>query len=285
LTVSLNQPIDRPASLWRRQCPHSDRAPEPQPRAQEHVPRPFSNSDAKNLSDCVLVAAQETPQGREKSSFRRSGGKPSCLDLVNPRPDWEALRQLSRNCRRQDVSAGVDSFLRRCRDRECPALIVTHRRKFGRHDPDRINLRRGCSRLDERTGASSGTAATESRLKASTSRARGPRCSRRIGALRCTHFIDDLEEVLNDPQFPPGRRGEFCFSRWGVTGPVCAPLHCMPVLGTPSRSTFSVTTSDCALAQAQDRLPQGLIGGGRQGSRHLMSGRGATAGIFSGRQR
>ena len=29
---------------------------------------------------------------------------------------------------------------------------------------------------------------------------------RRILSLACTHFIDDLEEVLNDPNFPPIRR-------------------------------------------------------------------------------
>ena len=36
---------------------------------------------------------------------------------------------------------------------------------------------------------------------------------RRIAALECTCFIDDLEEVLNDPSFPPIKRILFAASK------------------------------------------------------------------------
>jgi hypothetical protein len=49
---------------------------------------------------------------------------------------------------------------------------------------------------------------------------------RRIANLACTHFIDDLEEVLNDPNFPPIRRILFARHR-----PNADPLP-YPICGT-----------------------------------------------------
>src|SRR5438477_11140258 len=36
---------------------------------------------------------------------------------------------------------GVDAFLRRCRDRKCPVVIVSHKTQFGHQDPDQVDLR------------------------------------------------------------------------------------------------------------------------------------------------
>ena len=98
---------------------------------------------------------------------------------------------------------GVDSFLRHCRRKNVPVVIVSHKTEFGHHDLDRINLRdaardwmtaHGFFRQDayaipEENLYFEGT--REDKLK-------------RIAGLDCTHFIDDLEEVLSDPNFPPG---------------------------------------------------------------------------------
>jgi hypothetical protein len=48
---------------------------------------------------------------------------------------------------------------------------------------------------------------------------------RRISMLGCTHFIDDLEEVLSDPEFPPINRILFAprdVPRDGLCYPACA---------------------------------------------------------------
>jgi hypothetical protein len=95
--------------------------------------------------------------------------------------------------------AGVGEFLERCRRRKLPVAIVSHKTEYGHYDPDRVNLRQAA--LDWMTaqgffrdyGLKMGDVFFES--------TRGEKL-KRIAALSCTHFIDDLEEVLTDPGFP-----------------------------------------------------------------------------------
>jgi len=100
---------------------------------------------------------------------------------------------------------GVDRFLRRCRTMHCEVLIVSHKTEFGHHDPQRVNLRAAAIGWmeahgffsDDRYGIPVGNVFFE------TTRAEK---LARIGRLRCDWFIDDLEDVLADPAFPPGVR-------------------------------------------------------------------------------
>jgi hypothetical protein len=121
--------------------------------------------------------------------------------------------------------AGVDSFLRRCREQECPVLIVSHKTEFGHHDPDRVNLRQAA--LDWMRGQGffrdSGYGIPVENVYFEATRAEK---LARIGALGCTHFIDDLEEVLTDPQFPPAVT-RILFSD-GRDDPVGAPYVVCP---------------------------------------------------------
>lgn len=98
---------------------------------------------------------------------------------------------------------GVDSFLRRCRDDNVRVTIVSHKTEFGHYDEDRINLREaardwmkshGFFRDDGYAISPDNVYFEETRQEKLT----------RIEQLGCTHFIDDLEEVLSDPAFPQG---------------------------------------------------------------------------------
>ena len=97
---------------------------------------------------------------------------------------------------------GVDQFLRRCRSQACDVLIVSHKTEFGHHDSDRISLREAALSWMRAKGffrkdvydIPVGNVFFES--------TRAEKLAR-IAALGCTHFIDDLQEVLDDPQFPP----------------------------------------------------------------------------------
>jgi hypothetical protein len=80
-------------------------------------------------------------------------------------------------------------------------MIISHKTEYGHYDPDRLNLRQAardwmaaCRLLDGEYGISATSVFFES--------TRAEKLAR-IGALSCTHFIDDLEEVLSDPGFPP----------------------------------------------------------------------------------
>src|SRR5258708_30397862 len=97
--------------------------------------------------------------------------------------------------------AGVETFLRRCRAEGATVAVVSHKTEYGHFDPDRVNLRQAA--LDWMAGqgllgGDHGVALASVYFE--TTRAEK---LRRIAALSLTHFIDDLEEVLTDRDFPP----------------------------------------------------------------------------------
>jgi len=96
---------------------------------------------------------------------------------------------------------GVDSFLNRCRSEGCAVLIVSHKSKFGHHDPDSVDLRKAALGWMHAHGFfdDAGYDIPVENVHFEESRAEK---LGRIGALDCTCFIDDLEEVLGDPAFP-----------------------------------------------------------------------------------
>jgi hypothetical protein len=98
---------------------------------------------------------------------------------------------------------GLDSFLRRCRRDGHTVMIVSHKTEYGHFDPARINLREAALGWMRDRGffADDGFAIRREDIYFESSR--GEKL-RRIGALGCTHFIDDLREVLDDPEFPAG---------------------------------------------------------------------------------
>ena len=111
---------------------------------------------------------------------------------------------------------GVDSFLRRCGREGCSVVIVSHKTEFGHHDAARINLRRAAVDWMTEHGF---FGAEGYGIPVENVYFEGTRSEKlvRISELGCTHFIDDLPEVLEDPAFPacvrrilfsPGKIGE-----------------------------------------------------------------------------
>jgi hypothetical protein len=97
---------------------------------------------------------------------------------------------------------GVEAFLRCCRTRKCMVTVVSHKTEFGHYDPDRVNLRKAA--IDWMTAQ--GLLDDTSIIQRSEVYFESTRTEKlkRIAALSLTHFIDDLEEVFADPEFPKG---------------------------------------------------------------------------------
>ena len=117
--------------------------------------------------------------------------------------------------------AGAGDFLRRCRARGLTVFIVSHKTRYGHYDPARVDLREAAlgwmaaqGFLHDETGT-----VPADHVFFEDDRARK---LARIAALRCTHFIDDLEEVFADPGFPPG----ITRILFGPTGAACCERHC-----------------------------------------------------------
>jgi hypothetical protein len=97
---------------------------------------------------------------------------------------------------------GLDRFLRRCRAEDCPVLIVSHKTRYGHFDEQQISLRDAALSWMTSRGFfdNAGYGIPTEHVFFETTRTEKVR---RIADLACTHFIDDLEEVLGHPGFPP----------------------------------------------------------------------------------
>jgi hypothetical protein len=154
--------------------------------------------------DAVFLAAARK-WGLVGADF--SGGKQAIRDTIRLLPDgelsWQKLQGqvYGKGLAQAEMVKGVDAFLRRCRDSNVPVVIVSHKTEFGHHDPDRVNLRDAArSWMSERgffRAAGYGIAPNAVYFE----NTRQDKIAR-IAQVGCTHFIDDLEEVLSDPTFP-----------------------------------------------------------------------------------
>jgi hypothetical protein len=137
-----------------------------------------------------------------------AGGKRSVRDAIRLLPNGEhSWQRLQGYVYGQGIADavmfdGLDSFLRRCRRDGYIVMIVSHKTEYGHFDPARINLREAALGWMRDRGffAEDGFAIRREDTYFESSRAEK---LRRIGTLGCTHFIDDLREVLDDPEFPP----------------------------------------------------------------------------------
>jgi hypothetical protein len=136
-----------------------------------------------------------------------SGSKQAVRDAIRLLPDgelaWQRLQGqvYGKGIAGATLVAGVEAFLRRCRIEGCAVAVVSHKTEYGHFDPDRVNLRTAA--LDWM--AAQGLFEGDRGIAPANVYFEATRAEKldRIAALSLTHFIDDLEEVLTDPDFPP----------------------------------------------------------------------------------
>jgi len=134
------------------------------------------------------------------------GSKQAVRDAIRLLPDGElAWQRLQGQVYGKGIGGatlipGVDAFLRRCRAEGSTVSIVSHKTEYGHYDPERVSLREAARKWMTVNGLLDG----EFGIPSSNVFFEGTRAEKlaRIAELSCTHFIDDLEEVLLDPAFP-----------------------------------------------------------------------------------
>jgi hypothetical protein len=153
--------------------------------------------------DVFCVAAKA--KGLIAADF--SGNKQAVRDAIRLLPDgelaWQRLQGqvYGKGITGAKMIAGVAAFLQRAKAEDCAVVVVSHKTEYGHFDPDRVNLRTAALDWMAKQGLIGGDHgfARENIYFEST---RAEKLAR-ITALSLTHFIDDLEEVLTDPAFPP----------------------------------------------------------------------------------
>jgi hypothetical protein len=141
-----------------------------------------------------------------------TGGKAAAKHwLLAERPDgrlWETLQGLvyGRRIDRAELFDGVAAFLQGCRARgDVEVAVVSHKTERAHHDPQATDLRACALRFMDERGffTPDGFALDRGLIHFEGTREDKVR---RIAALGCAIFIDDLAEVLAHPEMPAGCR-------------------------------------------------------------------------------
>jgi hypothetical protein len=116
---------------------------------------------------------------------------------------WQRLQAQAygRRMSEAELFDGVQGFFRTCRENGVPVHIVSHKTRFSNIDPNGVDLREAAlvwmyeqGFFDrDRVGLSLDQVFFENTREEKV---------RRIAALSCSHFIDDLPEVFDEPEFP-----------------------------------------------------------------------------------
>lgn len=135
-----------------------------------------------------------------------AGSKQAVRDAIRLLPDgelaWQRLQGqvYGKGIGGAKMVAGVAAFLHRARSEDCAIVVVSHKTEYGHFDPDRVNLRTAALEWMAGQGLFDGAHGVAlANVYFESTRAEK---LKRIAALSLTHFIDDLEEVLTDPDFP-----------------------------------------------------------------------------------
>ena len=169
-----------------------------------HIGLDFDNT-LVTYDEVFLAIARE--RGLVGPEF--SGRKQAIRDHIRRLPDgelsWQRLQGqvYGKGIVKAAMFDGVGAFLRRCRSENVPVVIVSHKTEYGHYDPDRVNLREAARGWMTAHGffCESGFGISADSVYFETTREDK---LARIAQLGCTHFVDDLEEVLTDPKFPLG---------------------------------------------------------------------------------
>jgi hypothetical protein len=117
---------------------------------------------------------------------------------------WQALQGQVYGARMDGAILldGVAEFCRRCRVRgDIEIHVISHKTQFGHFDEQRVDLRDAARRWMRSQGCFEPTGFALDPARVHFEPTRADKLAR-IAQVGCTHFIDDLEEVLDDPDFP-----------------------------------------------------------------------------------
>ncbi len=116
------------------------------------------------------------------------------LRSIGKEEDWTELQGYVYGSRMDLVQPfpGIDRFLSLCREKQIPTFIISHKTLYPFLGP-RYDLHQSARNWHEKQSFCTMPAFFETTLQNKL---------RRIGEQQCTHFIDDLPELLAEPEFP-----------------------------------------------------------------------------------
>jgi len=153
--------------------------------------------------DVFVQAARARGLLNDHAATSKAAVRAHIRQLDDGEKKWMALQGevYGKRMPEAEMISGVDAFMRACRSRNVPINIISHKTIHGHFDPERINLRVAARAWMESRGffAANGYGLKQDDVIFEHSREEKVA---QISKLGCTHFVDDLEEVLLEPTFP-----------------------------------------------------------------------------------
>ncbi len=117
--------------------------------------------------------------------------------------EWQKLQAeaYGRRMAEAELLSGVAGFFRSCRENALPVFIVSHKTRHAAMDPDGVDLRQAARSWMEDKGFFDRAGFGLHPEQVFFEDTREDKVSR-IADLDCSHFIDDLVEVFEEPAFP-----------------------------------------------------------------------------------
>jgi hypothetical protein len=134
-------------------------------------------------------------------------GKTALRDAVRERPDgendWQSLQAEVYGSRMAEARfiEGADLFLSMCMTLGVPVAVISHKTQYAAADPGGVDLHEVAMNWMEAHKFFSGDGFGVKRKNVFFEPTRADKINR-IRSHGCTHFIDDLVEVLSAPDFP-----------------------------------------------------------------------------------
>jgi hypothetical protein len=137
-----------------------------------------------------------------------TGDKTEIRDSIRLRigdEEWAKLQAevYGRRMSEATMIEGANDFVAACWDNNATVSIVSHKARFAAADPGGVDLHDAAMSWMERNGFFSQDGLRLARDDVFFEPTREAKC-RRIAAIACSHFVDDLEEVFLEPSFPLG---------------------------------------------------------------------------------
>lgn len=135
------------------------------------------------------------------------GGKRELRDTLRQRPggegDWLRLQAEVYGPRMIDAQLieGALYFAQACRRRGADLYVISHKTQFAAANPGKFDLHRAALAWMEAHDFFERDGFGLSTKQVFFEPTRSVKCQR-IQALGCSHFVDDLEEVFYEPEFP-----------------------------------------------------------------------------------
>ncbi|HEY0832490.1 MAG TPA: hypothetical protein VGE72_01165 [Azospirillum sp.] len=184
--------------------------------------------DFDNTIACYDAVFAQAARHRNLIPASFPGGKSAVRAAVRSLPDGEAHWQglqgwvYGAGMANAALIPGVGDFLNSARRLGHEVFIISHKTEYGHFDPLRVNLRDAALAWMEARGFFDPAGFGLARANVIFEATRDDKVAR-IAAVSPDWFIDDLEEVLTHPAFPPTVRRMLFGEAHGNAGLACRP--------------------------------------------------------------